>query len=576
MPKLIIRKPSGQEVDLRLTESEYSLGRSSDNRIVLEDADVSRYHCLLRRQADGYLAEDLHSHNGTYLNSGRIEKVVLRDGDVLQVGHHLLWYQAVESSQPASLPSSSLRIKESYDELMSELTGPPRNVRKPLQAGASAAQLEKDRKILRLLLDLGSAFSTDQSVEEVCQEATRILLASTEAESAAIFLLNEDGKISGPVTSRSRAGEAGTSNPVVLSNTIAELILREHKGIVTSDAVTDERFAHGESVASFKLHSVACAPMLGKSGDLGILYMENKTTVGAFTHEDLRLLCAVASQIGLAVENARFFQALKRTNENLESLVQERTAALAEAQLKLYQTEKIASLSRLVAGVAHEINNPLGALKSNLDMLTSSFYRLAASPGKAGREAEILQDLAELGQASAAACARIVSVVRSLSSFARLDEAAFKLADINEGIKTTVQLLNPMLTRHVRIELKLGSIPPIPCYPALLNEAFMNLLVNACQAIKGSGQIVVETSREADWAIITIRDSGCGIPPEHLDAIFEPGFTTKGVGVGVGLGLAVVYSVVKEHQGNVSVESAAGKGSIFTLRLPLNRTPVPA
>jgi len=324
-------------------------------------------------------------------------------------------------------------------------------------------------------------------------------------------------------------------------------------------------------VVASGLHSVACAPMLGKSGNLGILYIENKTTVGAFTHEDLQLLCAVASQIGLAIENAKFFETLKSTNENLERLVEERTASLAEARLKLYQVEKIASLSRLAAGVAHEINNPLGALKSNVDLLTSSINRLAASPGRSVDEAVTFQDLADLGRASASACARIFSVVRSLVSFARLDEAEFKFADVNDGIKTTVQLLSPALTRNIQIELRLGEVPPVPCYPALLNEAFMNLLVNACQAIKESGQVLVETKREADHAVITIRDNGRGIPPEHLNAIFDPGFTTKGVGVGVGLGLPVVYSVIQEHQGSVSVVSTIGKGSIFTLRLPLNR-----
>jgi signal transduction histidine kinase len=570
MPKLLIKKPSGEEEALSLTEPEYSLGRSPDNDIVLEDADVSRFHCVLRRQDSGYLIEDLRSHNGTYLNSLRIDRSVLNHGDMLRIGHHLLSYLVIESSASATPSSPTHGIEGDYDELISRLTSPEQHIPQVSEIGDRMAQLEKKHKTLRLLLDLSSAFSTDQSVEEVCRKATRILLASTEAERAAIFLLDEERTMLRPVICCERAGGVESSQPVVLSHTIAERILGERKGIVTSDAVADERFAHGRSVVSSGLHSVACSPLLGKSGNLGILYMENKTTVGAFTHEDLQLLCAVASQIGLAIENAGFFEALKKTNENLELLVEERTAALAKAQLKLYQTEKMASLSRLVAGVAHEINNPLGALKSNLDMLTTSFDRLAAKPGKGDEETGLLQEMSDLGRISAAACARIVSVVRSLSSFARLDEAAFKYADINEAIRTVVQLLDPGLTRRIRIEQVFGEIPPIPCFPALLNEALMNLLVNACQAIKESGEVAVETRREADSAIVTIRDTGCGIPREHLDTIFDPGFTTKGVGVGTGLGLAVVYSVVNAHQGSISVESTIGKGTIFTLRLPLS------
>ena len=576
MPRLIIRYPSGKEDGLLLSELEYSLGRALDNNIVLEDPDVSRHHCVLKRQGDSYRIEDLQSHNGTYLNSKRIDRAALTDNDLLQIGHHLLSYRTAESSAPETPLSGTPGIEENYDQLMSQLTSPSRSAGETHDGSDSRGQHEKEHKTLRLLLDLGSAFSSGHSVEEVCRMVTRVLLKSTEAERAAIFLLNEDGKIFSPITDGESSGTADRSAPIALSNTIAERILSERKGIITSDAVADERFAHGKSVVASGLHSVACAPMLGKSGNLGILYMENKTTVGAFTHEDLQLLCAVASQIALAVENARFFEKLQSTNENLERLVQQRTAALAEAQMKLYQAEKIASLSRLAAGVAHEINNPLGALKSNLDLLTGSFTQLAASPGKSGEEAEKFQDLADLGRASAAACSRIVSVVRSLVSFARLDEAEFKFADVNEGIKTTVQLLHPALTRHIQIELQLGEIPPVPCYPALLNEAFMNLLVNACQAIRESGRILVETRREADSAVITIRDNGRGIPREHLDAIFDPGFTTKGVGVGVGLGLPVVYSVIQEHWGSVSVESTIGIGSTFTLRLPLNRRAAPA
>lgn len=576
MPKLIIKKPSGEEETLMLVEPEYSLGRSFDNNIVLEDTDVSRYHCLLRRQDDGYLIEDLHSHNGTYLNSNRIERAVLRDSDLLQIGHHLLCYQVVDASP--SVPPSPLThsIEENYDELITQFASSSQHIAEAPGSSDSRAQLEKEHQTLRLLLELGNAFSTEQSVETVCHKATQILLESTEAERAAIFLLDEDQRILNPIASCDRSDHDAVTKSIALSHTIAEKILSERKGIVTSDAITDERFAQGKSIAAFGLHSVACAPLLGKSGNLGILYMENKATVGAFTHQDLQLLCAVASQIGLAIENARFFEALKRTNENLECLVEERTAALAETQLKLYQTEKIASLSRLVAGVAHQINSPLGALKSTLDLLRSSVGRIASNREQGQEEAELFRNLAEFGQTSAAACARIDFVVRSLCSFAHLDEATFQLKDINESLRTVVRLLDPALSRHVRIDLKLGEIPAIPCSPADLNEAFMNLLVNACQAIIESGQITIETRREADYVIITIRDTGCGIPREHLDSIFLPGFTTKGVGVGIGLGLAVAYSVVEKHQGSISVESQVNQGSVFTLRLPVNRSAVKA
>jgi signal transduction histidine kinase len=573
MPKLHIKSPSGHTEDLLLVKPKYSVGRFPGNDIILEDTDVSRQHCLLQLRNERFEVEDLGSRNGTYLNGRRINKASLKNGDQLQIGHHLLSF--LVSSVPGSIPMPNLShtIDENYDTLISQLAIPAHKT--PEQGGALGASPRKasDSKTFHLLLELSNALSSERSVEDVCNKATRILLELTEAERAVIYLLQDDQKTLAEVTSCVREGSAAVEGSMVLSRTISERILSERRGIITSDAVADERFAYGQSVAAAGLRSVACAPLLGKGGNIGILYIENNTEVGAFVYEDLQLLCGIASQIGLAVENARFYEELKKTNENLEIIVAERTAALAQTQLKLYQVEKIASLSRLVAGVAHEINNPLGALKSNLDLLTTMSGRLSPGSAENKDEESRLSSFAELSRTSIAACTRIASVVRSLNSFAHLDEAAYKRADINEGLKTSVQLLDPALTRNVDIKLKLSEIPQIPCFPTLLNEAFMNLLVNACESIEGSGVITVETGCEGDNIIVLIRDSGRGIPREHLRNIFDPGFTTKGRGVGIGLGLPVVYSVISEHQGSIEVESELNQGSRFTIRLPVRTTP---
>ena len=567
MPKLRIVKPTGGTEDLPLVKSRYSIGRLADNDIYVNDSDISRHHCLLQLQNSAFVIEDLGSHNGTYLNGRKVDRATLNHGDRVKIGRHVILF--LSGDPPASLPESgpTHSIDENYDELISTLTAPLHEFREKVNPVELKRLLEKEQKTFRLLLDLSNALSTERSVEDVCRKATDFLLESTEAENAWLCLLDRDQKTLVPVISPTRGEKDMKTASVVLSRTITDRILNERRGIVTSDALADERFAHGESIADCGLRSVACAPLLGKSGTFGIIYMQNNTEVGAFTQEDLRLLCAVASQIGLAIENARFSEELKKTNENLEQLVEERTAALAQTQMKLYQAEKIASLSRLVAGVAHEINNPLGALKSNLDLLTGITGRIAAGSAQNPDESERLCSLAELGRTSSAACARIMSVVRSLSSFAHLDKAAFKVSDINSGIRDTVQLIDPLLAEDVDIELKLGEIPPIQCYPALLNEAFMNLLVNACQSIEGSGRVTIETFCEDDNIIVKIRDTGCGIPRDQLRTIFDPGFTTKGRGVGVGLGLPIVSSVIREHKGSIEVESETGRGSLFTIRL---------
>ncbi len=568
MPKLQIRTPHGSLNEFPLVADSYSLGRAADNDIVLEDSGVSRHHGKFDRQGDAYRYTDLGSHNGTFVKRRKIKSATLEDGDQIQVGQHTLTF-VVRDDAPLPVRDLTISFEVDYDQIVSQITRQVRTSETLTGDSSLLSQLQKEQHTLRLLFDLSNAISTLNTVEAVAQKAAEMLLQTTQAERAALFLVEGEGQDLIPVVVQARPGRIVDPQPVVLSSTIASKVLTERKGIITADALSDDRFAHGQSVAIQGLRSIACAPLLGKSGSLGAVYLENKSSVGAFHQDDLKLLCAVASQIGLAIENARLFDALRRHSEELEKTVEERTAALNRTQLKLYQTEKMASLSRLVAGVAHEINNPLGALKSNLELLMVMFGRAATRPDRAREEAVLFEHLVGLGQASVAACARIVNVMRALSSFARLDEADFKKADINEGIKTVTQLLDPSVRRNVEVSMDLGPLPHIICFPALLNEAFMNLLVNACQAIKTSGQVSISTRQDADHVVVTMRDTGSGIPREHLGKIFDPGFTTKKVGVGVGLGLAVVYSVIKEHGGTIEVESEPGRGSTFRIRLPI-------
>ena len=549
-----------------LVATRYSLGRAADNDIVLSGAGVSRHHGILRREGESFLISDLSSHNGVFVNGLKIEETALKDKDQIRIGHYLIVYDEAAGRTVSSI--SEITVEEDYDQLLAELTSGVRNI--PLRAGDRLPLWEEERRRLGLLCDLSRALSTVHTLEEVAREAIQILLEVTKAERGAIFLLQEDESLL-PALVSERSGLDDTLGPVVLSSTVAKRILSERKGVITADAGIDPRFAHGESVVLHGLRSIACAPLVGKGGNLGILYLENNHTIGAFTQDDLKLLCAVASQIALSVENAKLFEALKRANEELEQQILERTAALRQTELKLYRSEKIASLSRLVAGVAHEINSPLGALKSSLELLTVMLGRLATTPGRAPDETKMLHHLVRITHECVSASTRIMGVVRALSSYSRLEESSFKVANINDGLSAVVKLLDPSIRRQVKVVLDLGDVPSIPCHPAMLNEAFMNMLVNACQAIPGEGQVVIETRQDGWDVVVSMRDTGGGIAKEHLDKIFDPGFTTKGVGVGVGLGLALVYSVIQEHQGTIQVASEIDQGTTFTIRLPIKR-----
>lgn len=272
-------------------------------------------------------------------------------------------------------------------------------------------------------------------------------------------------------------------------------------------------------------------------------------------------------------------EAIQRANEELERKVEQRTRELREKQAQLVQSEKMASLGQLVAGVAHEINTPLGALRSNVDLFMRSVEKVKAifpTPEKAPEVdghpelARLLQNIEQLNAVNKTATERILAIVNSLRNFARLDMADLDVVDIHKGLENTLTLAHHELKNRIEIHKDYGNIPPIKCYPNKLNQVFMNLLVNASHAVKGLGKIFIKTRVRNGTVIIEFQDTGIGIADEDLSRIFDPGFTKKGFGVGTGLGLSIVYQIIEEHQGKVEVESKLGKGSTFRLFLPLD------
>jgi len=273
-------------------------------------------------------------------------------------------------------------------------------------------------------------------------------------------------------------------------------------------------------------------------------------------------------------------EAIRRANEELERKVEHRTRELREKQTQLVQSEKMASLGQLVAGVAHEINTPLGALKSNIDIFMRSVRKVKAifpdpkiplEVDKRSELAKLLENIEELNAVNKTATDRIVAIVSSLRNFARLDMASLDVVDIHEGLENTLTLVHHELKNRVEVHKNYGKLPPIKCYPNQLNQVFLNLLVNASHAIKGQGKIFIKTRTRASngTVIIEFQDTGVGIADEDLSRIFDPGFTTKGVGVGTGLGLSIVYQIIEEHKGKIEVESKVGKGTTFRLILPV-------
>ncbi len=269
---------------------------------------------------------------------------------------------------------------------------------------------------------------------------------------------------------------------------------------------------------------------------------------------------------------------LKKSNVDLEHKVDERTLELRCNQTQLAHAEKMATLGHLVAGVAHEVNTPLGALKSNNDLLIRALARLKKIVEAPEAPCEIREDpglmkimssIEDLNSINKDAMERIVTIVRSLRKFARLDEAKQDRVDLHEGLESTLTLVHHELKNRIDVHKNYGSLPPVTCFPNQVNQVFMNILVNASQAIEGKGEIFIDTYTRDDNVIVEIRDTGKGISKENLGRIFDPGFTTKGSGVGTGLGLSIVYQIIQDHNGSIEVTSDVGKGTAFRIILPI-------
>jgi PAS domain S-box-containing protein len=268
---------------------------------------------------------------------------------------------------------------------------------------------------------------------------------------------------------------------------------------------------------------------------------------------------------------------ITENKKNRDDLVRANTE-LKEAQTQLVQSEKMASLGMLVAGIAHEINTPIGAVNSMHNTMIRSTDKLKEilNTGQITDEQiefqlrSILQIIDNSNQVIQSGTDRVINIVRRLKSFARLDEAELKRTDIHEGIDDTLTIIHHEIKHKATVIKNYGDIPLIPCYPGPLNQVFLNILINASQAIKGKGEIKITTRLEGTQVNIEITDTGSGISEDNLAKIFDPGFTTKGVGVGTGLGLSICYQIIHDHRGEIYAKSELGKGTVFKISLPLN------
>jgi two-component system NtrC family sensor kinase len=304
-------------------------------------------------------------------------------------------------------------------------------------------------------------------------------------------------------------------------------------------------------------------------------------------YEQLVLAAPVAEQSRRASAVHSFFRELlspfemslrgyRETNHELSRLNRELKEAYAELQAQqqlLIQSAKMASLGALVAGIAHEVNNPLAFIASHLRTATRSLEKAALELGKAAPSSalELLARARDRLQESSAGAERIANLVLKLRTFSRLDEGERKPASISESVSSVLTILEHRFKPRVRVATHFGYPDIVECYPSLLNQALMNVLSNAIDAINGPGDITVNTGADGENYVITVSDTGHGVPEQLRHRVFEPFFTTKPVGEGTGLGLSISYSIMQTHGGSLELSPRAEGGTIATIRFPLAR-----
>lgn len=432
---------------------------------------------------------------------------------------------------------------------------------------------------------INSLLNLKKLLHEIMVQAVRIL----HAEKGFILLKDEQtGELSVEIAeamNKETVLDAGA-----MSRTVVEKVEEQGKPVLIQKVPDTDESDRSLSMIQYRLKSIICVPLRSKQQLIGSIYLDTTQTEHFFKEEDVPFLEAFANLAGIAIANAKSFNEIESLNATLERKVEKRTEELKnknseltaafeqlrDAQLRLIQSEKMAALGKLVAGISHEINSPLGSLKSNMDMFARGVEKIKTAlyenddiePENGKKLYQALKLLQELSVTSEAACERIYQVVRALRNFARLDEEELKAVDIHEGIDSTLILLEHDYRERIQVVKKYGKLPKLFCQAAQINQAFMNILINAFESVEDTGIVRIETRFESNNLIILISDNGIGISEENLRKIFDPGFTTKGVKVGIGLGLPICYKIIEDHNGAITVDSKLGEGTTFKISLP--------
>ncbi|VXD22028.1 trifunctional serine/threonine-protein kinase/ATP-binding protein/sensor histidine kinase [Planktothrix paucivesiculata] len=449
---------------------------------------------------------------------------------------------------------------------------------------------------LPTLLKASQAISSEIELDKLLTSLLEIVIANAGATKCVLLVKQDHSLKLVGLVELGKSPQLLSSIPLQLSPDIPMSLVNNVKRtlqpLVIEDARKNSDFVADDYIQKYQPTSILCIPIINQRQLIGVLYLENKLTVGAFTSDRIEVLNLICSQAAISLENARLYQAAQQALIDLQ-----------HAQIQIIQSEKMSALGNLVAGIAHEINNPVSFLSGNirpaldyindlfhlLDIVQEQYPELDPKVQQQITAIEldyIREDLPQLVGSMTEGVKRIQDISRSLRNFSRADQDYPVACNIHDGIDSTLMILRHRLkANNMRPEIQVikdyGDLPPIQCYAGQLNQVFMNILSNAIDALEESNQgrsygeirdeIIVKTELSDDQkqVIIRIKDNGIGMSQQLQDKIFDHLFTTKAVGKGTGLGLAIARQIIVEkHSGIIEVSSSLNQGSEFMISIP--------
>ncbi len=437
------------------------------------------------------------------------------------------------------------RIADSFNNVLTDLK-------------ANTRELENLVYKLSTLSELTELVSRIPDIREVLQIVLHRTMAVVNAKICSIMLLDE-------VTQTLNIAAAEGLEESVVARTsirpgegISGKVLQTGESVLVEDVERDSRFSKAND-PKYETSSFICMPLRTKERVIGVLNLSKRGDKKAFSESDLRFLKTLLSYVSFAVENARLLKEAREAAVKLRQVVHNKSMQLDQAQQQLLQSTKLSALGELIAGVAHDLNNPLTTVMGYSQLLSGK-----VQDGKMHRD---LKKIFEEAQ-------RAAKIVQNLLSFARQEPPEKRSWQINDILKKILKMqANELRVNNIEVHTELiETLPPILVDANQLQQVFLNIINNARQAMmeqETPRRLCIKTAREGERLIVEFTDSGPGIEPEFLDRIFDPFFTTKPKGKGTGLGLSISYGIVKSHGGEISVTSRQKEGTTFSVELPV-------